>query len=80
MQKNFPPITPQKRSFSLLTPHEENFFKELSPMFLTVSSSNYSSKVKLEMLTSPVPTSKDLFSQLLASEHKLNNEDYFKNY
>lgn len=30
------------------------------------------------MLQSPIPTSKDLFSQLLASEHKIQLEDYFR--
>lgn len=30
------------------------------------------------MLQSPIPTSKDLFSQLLASELKIQQEDYFR--
>jgi hypothetical protein len=32
------------------------------------------------MLHSPLPTNKDLFSQLIASEIKNNYEETFKNY
>lgn len=32
------------------------------------------------MLQSPLPTTKDLFSQLIASGQKVQQEDYFKNY
>jgi hypothetical protein len=79
MQRSFHPITPQKRNISMLSLHDDLLLKELSPLVLTVGSSGYG-KVKLEMLHSPQPTNKDLFSQLLASELKCNYDDYFHNY
>ena len=79
MQKTFETITPQKRAFSKLSQADEPHLKELSPLVLTIGSSSYG-KIKLEMLQSPVPASKDLFAQLLASEHKICPEDYFQNY
>lgn len=46
MQKTFQPITPQKKALSLFPSHDDLSLKELSPMFLTVTSSNFG-KVKL---------------------------------
>jgi hypothetical protein len=70
MQKSFNPLTPQKKGFSLHSFHEDSLLKELSPQVMTVSSSNVG-KIKLEMMSSPLPTTKDLFAQLLASEQKV---------
>lgn len=79
MHKSCQAVTPQKRTFSKLPQVDDMNLKELSPMVLTVGSSSYG-KIKLEMLHSPIPTSKDLFSQLLASEHKIVPDDYLHNY
>ena len=74
MQRPFAPLTPQKKTLALHPLHEDTLLKELSPCFMTVSSSNFG-KVKLEMMQSPLPTTKDLFSQLLASEKKSLQEE-----
>jgi len=70
MQKSYHPKTPQKKTFQNILHHDDQPLKELSPLMLTVFSSNYSKLTKLEMLHSPLPTNKDLFSQLIASEIK----------
>jgi len=67
MQKSYLPKTPQKKTFQNIHFYDEQPLKELSPVTLTVFSSNYSKLTKLEMLHSPLPTNKDLFSQLIAS-------------
>ena len=79
MQATFHPLTPQKKSFSLHAFHEDPLLKQLSPLVMTIGSSGYG-KVKLEMLQSPQPTSKDLFSQLLASEAKATEEETLRRY
>lgn len=66
MQKSLHHLTPQKRTLNKFSFHDEHLLKELSPQLLTVGSSGYG-KVHLEMLNSPLPTNKDLFSQLLQS-------------
>jgi hypothetical protein len=79
MQKAFHPLTPQKKSVSFHSFHEDSLLKELSPYFATVCSSN-NGKIKLEMMQSPLPTTKDLFSQLLASEKKVSIEEELNRY
>lgn len=78
MQKSFVAITPQKKT----TKHHmfEEHLKQLSPLMLTVFSSSYGKMSKLEMMQSPVPTNKDLFYQLLASEIKAIPQNYAENY
>lgn len=79
MQKSFNHLTPQKKGLSIHSFHEDSLLKELSPQVMTVSSSNYG-KIKLELMSSPLPTSKDLFAQLLASEQKIVDEEDFQRY
>lgn len=47
---------------------------------LTVISSSHGKIAKLEMLQSPLPANKDLFSQLLGSEIKNATDDCLHNY
>ena len=79
MQNSFQTITPRKKTLARQPMLDDNFMKELSPLFMTGHSSNYG-KAKLEMMLSPLPANKDLFSQLLASGLKPNQEDDFQRY
>jgi hypothetical protein len=47
MQKSYLPKTPQKKSFQNIHFQEEQQLKELSPLMLTVFSSNYGKLTKL---------------------------------
>ena len=79
MQKTFDTLTPQKKMGHIFNQHEDSFMKDLPPLAMTISSSNFG-KVTLEMLSSPLPASKDLFAQLLASERKPIEADIFQGY
>jgi hypothetical protein len=80
MQKQFHPITPQKITHAHFAGHDDHLLKELSPLMLTVISSSQGKIAKLEMLQSPLPANKDLFSQLLGTEIKNATEDCLQNY
>lgn len=69
MQKSFVAMTPQKRSLPLFHPQEEQPLSDLSPM-LPHSLSNSRPALALQMLHSPLPAHRDLFSQLLATDPK----------
>jgi hypothetical protein len=75
MQKSFL-ATPQKKT-ARHHPLDEPL-KELSPLLLTVFSN--SKMNRLEMMHSPLPTNKDLFYQLLATEIKPIPESQHENY
>ena len=46
MQKTFEHITPQKKTLSIHSFHEDNLLKDLSPLITTIGSSNLG-RVKL---------------------------------
>jgi hypothetical protein len=70
MQKSFVAMTPQKRSLTLFHAQEEHPLTDLSPMLPHYLHSNSRPALALEMLQSPLPANRDLFSQLLATEFK----------
>jgi hypothetical protein len=67
MQKMYGPITPQKRTLAF---HHEDALKELSPSPCPCPKALLSHRKhpKLELLQSPAPLHRDLFSQLLSAE------------
>lgn len=69
----FVPITPQKRTHSLFH-NEDPALRELSPFPQCLNLSSSRKNNKLELLQSPIPTNRDLFSQLLATEVKTPHE------
>jgi hypothetical protein len=63
----FCPITPQKRNYPCLN-LEESHLRELSPFPQRLPLSSHRKPTCLELLASPLPANRDLFSQLLATE------------
>lgn len=69
----FCPITPQKRGYGFN--FEEGHLRELSPFPQRLPLSSHRKPACLELLTSPLPTNRDLFSQLLATELRTPREN-----